>query len=141
MCGAHRVECLVGANSVAVTFWLTVDSFGLGGKSQLIPGQTVLVQGTGGVSVAATQIALAIGCRVIMTSSSDDKLAHLKTVFANGHVSGEFHTLNYKTYPNWGDQVMNMTNGQGADHVLEVGGAATVTESFKALRFGGTITS
>src|SRR3546814_20354366 len=74
----------------------------------LQPGQTVLVQGTGGVSIFAAQIAVAHGARVIATSRSDENLARIKAL-------GVSEGINYKTHPNWEQQVLSLTDGQGVD--------------------------
>ncbi|PTB63698.1 NAD(P)-binding protein [Trichoderma citrinoviride] len=94
--------------------------------------ETVLLQGTGGVSIAGLQIAKAAGLRTIITSSSDDKLEEAKKLGAD-------HTINYRTYWEWQDQVLEATEGKGADYVLEVGGAKTLRKSFASVAFGGTI--
>ena len=96
-------------------------------------GQTVLVQGTGGVSVFAMQFALAIGAKVIATSKSDEKLSRLESL-------GVDMTINYREEPSWGRRVAKFANAsQGVDHVVEVGGAGTLEESLSAVRAGGTI--
>jgi len=96
------------------------------------PGETVLVQGTGGVSIAALQLARAAGARVIATSSSDAKLARVREL-------GAAATINYRTTPAWGEAAVRLTGGVGVDHVIEVGGAATFAQSLAAIRIGGTI--
>jgi len=101
------------------------------GGSQLRPGDVVLVQGTGGVSVTALQLAVAAGAKVIATSSSDEKLERVKAL-------GAFATINYKETPNWGAEVRRLTDG-GVDHVIEVGGAGTLKQSLDAVRFGGHV--
>ena len=95
------------------------------------PGDTVLVQGTGGVSIFALQLAKAAGAKVIVTSSSDEKLAKAKALGADGLV-------NYKTTPDWEKPVRAMSDG-GVDFVVEVGGAGTLGKSIKAVRTGGSI--
>ena len=95
------------------------------------PGDTVLVQGTGGVSIFALQLAKAAGARVIVTSSSDEKLAKAKALGADGLV-------NYKAVPDWEKPVRAMSDG-GVDLVVEVGGSGTLGKSIKAVRTGGTI--
>lgn len=95
-------------------------------------GDTVLTLGTGGVSVFALQFAKMMGARVIATSSSDEKLERLTALGAD-------HTINYKTTPAWGAQVQKLTNGVGADHIIEVGGPGTLPESIDAVRIGGHI--
>jgi NADPH:quinone reductase-like Zn-dependent oxidoreductase len=92
----------------------------------------VVVQGTGGVSIFALQIAHAAGASVIATSSSDAKLQTAISLGAD-------HTINYSKNPKWSEQVRQITGGRGADHVIDVGGASTIAESFKAIRFGGVI--
>ncbi len=95
-------------------------------------GDTVLTLGTGGVSIFALQFAKMMGATVISTSSSDDKLARLRELGAD-------HTINYKTTPAWGAKVQELTNGEGVDHVIEVGGPGTLPESIDAVRIGGHI--
>jgi NADPH:quinone reductase-like Zn-dependent oxidoreductase len=98
----------------------------------LKPGETVLIQGTGGVSVFALQFAKVAGATVIATSSSDAKLARLETLGAD-------HLINYRKHENWGDLVRELTAGRGVDHVIEVGGPATLAQSMVAARIGGYI--
>lgn len=105
-----------------------------GGQLPLRNGAVVLVQGTGGVSVAAAQLALAAGARVIATSSSDEKLARMQKL---GVAAAD--CINYKTCPEWAAKVRELTGGEGVDHVVEVGGPNTVTQSIKATRFSGEI--
>lgn len=95
-------------------------------------GDTVLTLGTGGVSIFALQFAKMMGATVISTSSSDDKLARLRELGAD-------HTINYKTTPAWGAKVQELTNGEGVDHVIEVGGPGTLPESIDAVCIGGHI--
>ena len=95
-------------------------------------GEVVLLQGTGGVSVAGLQIAKASGAVAVVTSSSDAKLAQAKKLGAD-------HLINYKTTPRWADAVMSCTAGHGADIILENGGAGTLRQSFDAVAFGGII--
>jgi NADPH:quinone reductase-like Zn-dependent oxidoreductase len=98
----------------------------------LKPGATVLVQGSGGVSVFALQMAKAMGATVIATSSSDAKLERLKALGAD-------HLINYKETPAWGPAVLGLTGGVGVDHVVEIGGAGTLDQSMLATRIGGHI--
>ncbi|TDN59235.1 NAD(P)-dependent alcohol dehydrogenase [Paraburkholderia sp. BL10I2N1] len=98
----------------------------------LLPGQSVVVQGTGGVSIFALQLARFFGARVIATSSSDAKLARLAALGADA-------TINYRDTPQWADAVLEFTGGQGADLIVEVGGAATFAQSVAAARKGGRI--
>ncbi len=95
-------------------------------------GDTVLVLGTGGVSMLALQFAKAAGARVIATSSSDEKLAK---ALALGASDG----INYKRSPDWDQDVMKLTDGRGADCVVEVGGTGTLNRSFQSLAFGGKV--
>lgn len=111
----------------AVTAWQ-----GLVTKGGIKAGDTILVQGTGGVSVFALQFGVMAGARVIVTSSSDKKLARARQL-------GAWETLNYTTTPEWGKRVAELTGGEGVDHVVEVGGAGTLEQSFQATRVGGTI--
>ena len=101
-------------------------------ETRLRPGDWVLVQGSGGVSVFALQFAKMMGCQVIATSSSDDKLARLEALGAD-------HLINYREVENWGDQVLALTAGKGADLVVEVGGSGTVAQSVRAVAFDGCI--
>jgi NADPH:quinone reductase-like Zn-dependent oxidoreductase len=95
-------------------------------------GDSVLVLGTGGVSVFALQIAKAMGATVIATSSSDEKLVRARALGAD-------HVVNYKAVPEWGEAVRALTGGRGVDHVIEVGGPATLPQSIAAVRLGGHI--
>ena len=95
-------------------------------------GDSVLVLGTGGVSIYALQIARAMGADVIATSSSDAKLEQVRKL-------GAAHTINYKTTEEWGKQVLALTDGRGVDHVIEVGGPGTLPQSIRACRIGGHI--
>ena len=95
-------------------------------------GDTVLTLGTGGVSIFAVQIAKMMGAEVISTSSSDEKLEHVKKLGAD-------HVINYKSDEKWGSTVTKLTGGRGADIVVEVGGAGTLSQSIKAVGIGGHI--
>jgi NADPH:quinone reductase-like Zn-dependent oxidoreductase len=101
--------------------------------ARLKAGDIVLLQGTGGVSIFGLQFARAMGIVAIITSSSDEKLERAKAL-------GAAHGINYKTTPDWDKAAMELTGGRGVDHVVEVGGAATLTRSFGALRVGGKVT-
>ncbi|WP_428683999.1 zinc-dependent alcohol dehydrogenase family protein [Sphingopyxis sp.] len=96
------------------------------------PGSTVLVQGSGGVSVFALQFAKAAGARVIATSSSDAKLERLKALGAD-------ELINYKSVPDWGARALELTGGRGVDTVVEIGGAGTLDQSMRAARVGGHV--
>ncbi|WP_031358036.1 zinc-dependent alcohol dehydrogenase family protein [Caballeronia sordidicola] len=113
--------------TAGVTAWRALVSDG-----KLKAGDTVLVLGTGGVSIFALQIARSMGATVIATSSSDAKLERLSAM-------GAAHTINYRTQPDWGRGVTDWMGGQGVDHVMEVGGAATLPQSISAIRIGGRI--
>jgi NADPH:quinone reductase-like Zn-dependent oxidoreductase len=102
------------------------------GRRDLRAGDVVLVQGTGGVSVFAAQFASAAGARVIITSSSDDKLRKAQSF-------GAKDGINYKTVPVWSARVMELTNGHGADVIVDVGGKSTLEQSVKSLAFSGTL--
>lgn len=111
----------------ALTAW-----HALVGHGHLKAGDTVLTLGTGGVSIFALQFAKLHGARVIITSSSDDKLAKARELGAD-------ETINYKTTPDWEKRVFELTNKRGADHVIELGGAGTLQKSLGAVRFGGRV--
>jgi NADPH:quinone reductase-like Zn-dependent oxidoreductase len=111
----------------AVTAWSAIMH-----HAQLIAGNSVLLQGTGGVSVFGLQLAHMMGIITIITSSSDEKLKRASAL-------GATHTINYKTVPEWDKAARELTGGRGVDHVLEVGGANTLTRSFGAIRVGGKI--
>lgn len=101
-------------------------------SGQLKAGETVLVLGTGGVSIFALQLAALAGARVMITSSSDEKLERAKEL-------GAAATINYKTTTDWEEKVREMTGRRGVDHVIEVGGGETLPKSVRATRFGGHI--
>lgn len=96
------------------------------------PGDIVLVQGTGGVSILALQFARAAGARVIATSSSDEKLARAKALGATDGV-------NYRTHPDWEKEVLSLTKGRGVDCVVEVGGIKTLPKSMDCVAYSGKI--
>lgn len=100
----------------------------------VMAGQTVLLLGTGGVSVFARQFSTIMGARVIVTSSSDEKLARIE-----GLTGGPFQGVNYRTRPDWDQAVLEMTGGAGVDRVVEVGGPGTLEKSVAATRVGGDI--
>ncbi len=95
-------------------------------------GDTVLLLGTGGVSIFALQFATLLGARVIITSSSDEKLSHAKSL-------GAWETINYRQTPDWDQAVLDLTAGRGVDHSVEVGGAGTLAKSVAATRVAGSI--
>ncbi|KAH4050120.1 hypothetical protein HBH98_095900 [Parastagonospora nodorum] len=113
----------------ALTAWNGL--YGLESRA-LKPGQWVLTQGTGGVSIFALQFAKAAGARVIATTSSAAKAETLKKLGAD-------HVINYKDTPNWGEEAKKLTGGGGVEHVIEVGGPSTMAQSLKAIAIDGVI--
>ena len=110
----------------AVTAWHAVTR-----ANTLRPHTTLLIQGTGGVSLFALQFAKAAGARVIATSSSDDKLVRVSALGADG--------INYRSCEEWDVEVLRMTAGIGVDHVIDIGGAATIARSISAVRYEGIV--
>jgi NADPH:quinone reductase-like Zn-dependent oxidoreductase len=110
-----------------VTAWHAIAEEG-----KVKSGDTVLIQGTGGVSLFALQFAKLHGATVIVTSSSDDKLERAKTLGAD-------FGINYRSTPEWDQAALELTHGRGVDHVVDVGGATTLNQSLGALRVGGQI--
>jgi NADPH:quinone reductase-like Zn-dependent oxidoreductase len=108
----------------AVTAWSAVNGIGAG--------DTVVVQGSGGVSLFALQLARAAGARVIATTSSDEKAASLTQL-------GASDVINYVATPDWGEEVRTLTDGVGVDRVVEVGGAGNIPQSIAAINHGGHI--
>jgi NADPH:quinone reductase-like Zn-dependent oxidoreductase len=111
-----------------VTVWNAL----MHGPKSLKPGETVLALGTGGVAIYALQIGKLAGARVIITSSSDEKLARAAALGAD-------HGINYKKTPEWDKAVLELTGGQGADHVIDTGGVGTLPRSYLAVGPGGTV--
>src|SRR6266567_4249463 len=111
----------------ALTAWSAVVTQGGVG-----PGDIVLTQGTGGVSLFALQFARLTGARVISTSSAPDRLQRLREL-------GASDVVNYHEVPDWGRWARGLTAGRGVDHVVEVGGGGTLAQSVRAVRVGGTI--
>lgn len=101
-------------------------------KGRVTAGETVLLIGTGGVSIFALQFAAMHGARAIVMSSSDAKRERATAL-------GAWRTLNYREVPEWQDAVLEMTGGAGVDHVVEVGGAGTLERSVLAARVGGHV--
>ncbi len=125
---AHMTDLEAAAlPCAAVTAWNAVVEAG-----GVRAGDTVLVQGSGGVSLFALQIAKLHGARVIATSSSDEKLARMKALGAD-------HLINYRATPEWGKAALEPTEGRGVDIVVEVGGAGPLQQSVRAVRASGTI--
>jgi NADPH:quinone reductase-like Zn-dependent oxidoreductase len=111
-----------------VTAWHALVEHG-----KLVAGDSVLVQGTGGVSMLALQFARLMGVTVIATSSSDEKLSRALKL-------GASHGINYKATPDWDKAAVEHTGGRGVDQVVEVGGAGTIAKSLGAIRSGGKVT-
>jgi len=111
----------------AVTAWNA-----LVGERPVKAGDTVLVQGTGGVSIFGLQLAQLLGARVIVTSSSPEKIERAREL-------GAWETINYHEDPEWGRTARRLTGGEGVDLVVEVGGAETLTQSLDAVAVGGQI--
>ena len=109
----------------AVTAWVALT-----GHRRVITGDTVLTQGSGGVSVFALQFARLLGARVIATTSSAEKAERLKAL-------GASDVINYRETPNWDEEVRVLTDGRGVDCVVEIGGPGTIAMSLKALGVGG----
>src|SRR5215467_2908986 len=110
-----------------VTAWHALVSEG-----QIKPGDVILTQGTGGVSIFATQFAHMAGARVIVTSSSSRKIERARKL-------GASEGINYKDIPDWDKKAIELTGGLGVDHVVELGGAGTINKSLRAVRLGGRI--
>lgn len=111
----------------ALTAWYSLMDVG-----RLQPGQTVLVQGTGGVSIFAAQIAMAHGARVIATSSSDDNLDKVKAL-------GVSEGINYREHTDWEKKVLGLTGGKGVDVAIDVAGGSGLNQSVLATKVGGVI--
>jgi NADPH:quinone reductase-like Zn-dependent oxidoreductase len=121
---AHEAATLPCA---AVTAWAALLT-----RGGLIPGEHVLVQGTGGVAVFAVQFAKAMGATVTVISSSDEKLEKIRELGAD-------YTVNYVEYPQWSDRVNELLGGEHIDLAIELGGAETLAQSLNSLRVGGRI--
>jgi NADPH:quinone reductase-like Zn-dependent oxidoreductase len=119
--GAATLAC------AGVTAWRSLVDYG-----GIVPGETVLLLGTGGVSIFGLQFARLAGARILITSSSDEKLQRARELGAHG-------TINYNTTPEWDKEVLRLTGGQGVDHVLDVGGADTLARSIGAVAVGGKV--
>ncbi|MBD2213683.1 NAD(P)-dependent alcohol dehydrogenase [Nostoc linckia FACHB-104] len=126
---SNHISYIQGATlpCAAVTAWHALVT-----KGNITEGNTILLLGTGGVSLFALQFAKIFGAKVILSSSSDHKLAQAL-------VLGADQTINYKTTPDWEKQVYAMTDRIGVDHVVEVGGAGTLPKSLQAVRVGGRV--
>jgi len=113
--------------TAALTAWRALMCF-----NTLKAGDTVLLQGTGGVSIFALQFAKMVGAKVIASSSSEQKLERLKDMGAD-------HVINYRAEPNWGELAKELNDGVGVDHVVDIGGGQTLEQSVNAVRVGGQI--
>ena len=122
--GFHEAAALPCAG---VTAWHALFE-----RGKIQPEHTVLVQGTGGVALLGLQMASAIGARVIVTSSSDEKLARARAL-------GAWQTINYKSQPDWDQIAVELTDGRGVDHILELGGPSSYDRSITAIAPGGQI--
>lgn len=131
-CTVTIPDCLSYAEAATLPCAATTAWHALVSVGQLQSNQQVLLLGTGGVSIFGLQIAKALGANVIITSSSDEKLANARDLGAD-------HTINYKTHPNWEEEVLKITNGLGVDNVLEVGGAGTFEKSSACVKTNGII--
>ncbi|KFZ01175.1 hypothetical protein V501_10171 [Pseudogymnoascus sp. VKM F-4519 (FW-2642)] len=119
---------MAGLVCTGVTAWNA-----LYGNIPLRPGQTVLFQGTGGVSLTGLMLAKAAGARTIITSSSDDKLEFVQKKY------GVDHIINYKSTPDWAAEAKKITGGEGVDYILENGGSGTIKQSIECIKMGGSI--
>ena len=102
------------------------------GEGRIQPGESVLIQGTGGVSLFALQFAKMAGARAILISGSEEKMKQASQLGADD-------VLNYRSQPEWGKIIRDLTGGDGVDHIIEVGGTDTLPQSLRAIRPGGTI--
>ncbi|KIW39130.1 uncharacterized protein PV06_08934 [Exophiala oligosperma] len=120
-------ECAALIPCAGVTAWAALRDVGIG--------KSVLIQGTGGVSSWALKLSRASGLKVILTSSSDKKLDQMKKLFG----APEIRTINYRTTPEWHEEVLKLTDGIGVDLVIENGGASSLVKSLKCTRRGGIV--
>jgi NADPH:quinone reductase-like Zn-dependent oxidoreductase len=111
----------------ALTAWNALTEL-----TPVMAGETVLLLGTGGVSVFAQQFCALMGADTIVTSSSNEKLEKMRALGARG-------TVNYREFPDWDQEVLRLTNGVGVDRVVEVGGPGTLQKSIRAVRVGGVV--
>lgn len=132
-CGLVRVPDDLGFEEAATLPCAAVTAWNaLVGHGRIKAGDTVLTLGTGGVSIFALQFAKLHGARVIITSSSDEKLERARALGAD-------ETINYRTTPDWEREVFRLTGKRGVDHVIELGGAGTLQKSLDAVRYGGRV--
>ena len=120
--------------TAAVTAWMSLNGFQPIGQPIRGMDKVVLLQGTGGVSIAGLQIAKTLGLTTIITSSSDEKLKRAKELGAD-------HVINYRTTPDWDKKVLELTDGRGVNVILETGGSQTLWKSFECVAFGGLISA
>jgi NADPH:quinone reductase-like Zn-dependent oxidoreductase len=111
----------------AITAWHAVAR-----RSRIQPNETVLIEGTGGVSLFALQFAPALGARPVVISSKEEKLEKVKEF-------GAYETINYKTFPDWEKKILEITNGEGVDHVIETIGGENLNRALEAVKTSGTI--
>jgi NADPH:quinone reductase-like Zn-dependent oxidoreductase len=111
----------------ALTAWHAVAR-----RSRVQPNETVLIEGTGGVSLFALQFAAALGARPVVISSKEEKLEKVKELGASA-------TINYKTFPNWENKILEITDGNGVDHVIETIGGENLNRALEAVKTSGTI--
>ncbi|KAJ5353209.1 hypothetical protein N7452_002183 [Penicillium brevicompactum] len=136
---AHSVVKVPHGSSLSYAQWASIVCTGttawnsLYGASPIKPGQSILFQGTGGVSITGLILAKAAGAKTIITSSSDEKLQYVKEKYDVDY------TINYKTTPNWAAETLKITEGQGVDYIFENGGAGTIKQSLEAIAYGGVI--
>ncbi|KAJ5976827.1 hypothetical protein N7501_000169 [Penicillium viridicatum] len=136
---AQAVVKIPENSTLSYTQWASVVCTGttawnsLYGNNPLKPGQTVLFQGTGGVSITGLILAKAAGAKTIITSSSDEKLQYVKAQYDVDY------TINYKKTPDWAAETQKITGGQGVDFILENGGSGTIKQSLDAIAYGGVI--
>jgi NADPH:quinone reductase-like Zn-dependent oxidoreductase len=131
--GLVRVPDFMGFEEAATLPCAGVTAWnGLFTRGNLQPGEIVLLEGTGGVSIFGLQFAVAAGARALITSSSDAKLERAKKL-------GAWQTINYRTTPAWDKTVMELTGGHGVDHVLEVGGDDTLPKALASVAYGAHV--
>jgi NADPH:quinone reductase-like Zn-dependent oxidoreductase len=131
--GLSKVPAFLTDNEVATLPCAALTAWrGLFVDARLEPGDTVVLQGTGGVSIFGLQFAKAAGYRTLITSSSDEKLQRARALGAD-------HLVNYRTTPDWSKPVREVTDGRGADFIMEVGGGGTIQQSMRAVKIGGHI--
>jgi NADPH:quinone reductase-like Zn-dependent oxidoreductase len=131
--GLSKVPAFLTDNEVATLPCAALTAWrGLFVDARLEPGDTVVLQGTGGVSIFGLQFAKAAGYRTLITSSSDEKLQRARGLGAD-------HLVNYRTTPDWSKPVREVTDGRGADFIMEVGGGGTIQQSMRAVKIGGHI--